>query len=35
MFDRSFSSSAPGLWNELPESVRKVTSLNVFKRNVK
>ena len=35
MFDRSFSSSAPRLWNQLPESVRKVTSVNVFKRNVK
>ena len=34
MFDRSFSSSAPRLWNQLPESVRKVISLNVFKRNV-
>ena len=34
-FDRSFSSSAPRLWNQLPESVRKTTSLNVFKRNVK
>ena len=35
LFDRSCSSSAPRLWNQLPESVRKVTSLNVFKRNVK
>ena len=35
LFDRSFSSSAPRFWNQLPESVRKVTSLNVFKRNVK
>ena len=30
LFDRSFSSSAPKLWNQLPESVRKVTSLNVL-----
>ena len=35
IFDRSFSSSAPRLWNQLPEPVRKSTSLYVFKRNVK
>ena len=35
IFDRSFSSTAPRLWNQLPESVRKSTSLNAFKRNIK
>ena len=35
MFDRSISSSAPRLWNQMPESVRKATFLNFFKRNVK
>ena len=30
IFDHSFSSSAPRLWNQLPESIRKLTSLNVF-----
>ena len=35
MFDGSFSFSAPRLWNQLPESARKATSLNVFKRNDK
>ena len=35
IFDGSFSCSAPRLWNRLPESVRKTSSLNVFKRQVK
>ena len=35
MYDGSFSSSAPRLWNTLPESVKKSTSLKDFKRCVK
>ena len=33
--DGSFSSSAPRLWNDLPGSVKKSTTLVDFKRNVK
>ena len=32
MFDGSFSCSAPRLWNDLPECVGSVPSLNVLKR---
>ena len=35
MYDGSFSSSAPWLWNTLPESVKKSASLKDFKRCVK
>ena len=35
MYDGSFSSSAPRLWNTLPESVKKSASLKDFKRCVK
>ena len=35
MYDGSFSSSAPWLWNTLPESIRKSASLKDFKRCVK
>lgn len=35
VFDGSFSYSAPKLWNKLPTTIRKSTSLNVFKRQVK
>ena len=35
MYDGSFFSSAPWLWNTLPESVRKSASLKDFKRCVK
>lgn len=35
IFDGSFTCSAPKLWNTLPESVRKSSSLNVFKRQAK
>ena len=34
LYDRSFSVSAPGLWNSLPVSLRHSTSLNVFKNNL-
>ena len=34
MYDGSFSSSAPRLWNNLPESVKKSASLKDFKRCV-
>ena len=33
--DRSFSFSAPKVWNDLPASLRMETSLNVFKKNLK
>ena len=35
MYDSSFSSSAPRLWNTLPEPVKKSASLKDFKRCVK
>lgn len=35
LFDRSFSSSAPKLWNSLPAEVRTSSSLESFKRSVK
>ncbi|MEW8544984.1 MAG: reverse transcriptase family protein [Candidatus Thiodiazotropha sp.] len=35
LFDRSFSSSAPRLWNSLPSSVRNSTSLNSFKADLR
>ena len=34
LYDRSFSVSAPRLWNSLPVSLRHSTSLNVFKNNL-
>lgn len=34
-FDGAFSCSAPKIWNCLPDSIRKATSLNVFKSQVK
>ena len=33
--NRSFSSAAPKLWNDLPMSIRDSKSLNVFKRSLK
>ena len=33
--DRSFSFSAPQVWNTLPPSLRNETSLDVFKKNLK
>ena len=35
LFDRSFSSSAPRIWNSLPISVRNSSTLNGFKNSVK
>ena len=35
IYDGSFSSSAPRLWNDLPETVKKSSSLKDFKRSVK
>ena len=35
LYDRSFSCSAPKLWNFLPYSIRSVPSLDVFKKSVK
>ena len=35
MFDCSFCSSTPRLWNSLPESVKKTSFLKGFKRSVK
>ena len=35
LFDRSFSSSAPRIWNSLPISVRNSSSLNGFKNSLK
>jgi hypothetical protein len=32
---RAFSVCAPTLWNELPNSIRACTSLNVFKQQLK
>ena len=34
-YTKSFSVSAPKLWNSYPTSVKQVTSLNTFKRAVK
>lgn len=34
LFDRSFSYSAPKLWNNLPQTVRESTSLHIFKNQV-
>ena len=34
LYDRSFSVSAPRLWNSLPVSLRHSTPLNVFKNNL-
>ena len=33
--DRSFSYSGPRLWNSLPQSLRKISSIEVFKSQVK
>ena len=35
VFDRTFSYSAPQLWNTLPNTVRTSSSLNSFKNNLK
>ena len=35
LFDRSFSSPAPRIWNSLPVSVRNSSSLNGFKNSLK
>ena len=35
VFDRSFSYSAPRLWNSFPNAVRNSSSLNSFKHNLK
>ena len=35
LFDRSFTYSAPKLWNNLPNTVRNSSSLNSFKSNLK
>lgn len=35
LFDRSFSYSAPRLWNSIPHSIRNSSTLNSFKQNVK
>ena len=35
LFDRSFSYSAPKLWNTIPQNVRESTSLHSFKKQVK
>ena len=34
-FDRSFSNSAPRLWNSFPNDVRNASSLHDFKLNVR
>ena len=33
--DRAFSVAAPFLWNSLPESLRTVSSVNIFKKQLK
>ena len=33
--DRAFSVAAPFLWNSLPESLRAVSSVNIFKKQLK
>ena len=33
--DRSFCAVAPRLWNKLPETLRKITSLDTFKKELK
>ena len=33
--DRSFSSAAPTLWNNLPHHLRTINNINVFKKNLK
>ena len=33
--DRAFSVAAPFLWNTLPESLRAVSSVNIFKKQLK
>ena len=33
--DRSFSVAATKLWNELPEDIRNISSINVFKTALK
>jgi hypothetical protein len=33
--DRAFSKAAPTLWNNLPEDIRRATSLDSFKNNLK
>ena len=33
--DRSFSIAATKLWNELPEDIRNISSINVFKTALK
>ena len=33
--DKSFSSSAPTVWNTLPVSLRNETSIEIFKKNLK
>lgn len=35
LFDRSFSYSAPRLWNSIPTSIRNSSNLNSFKNNIK
>ena len=35
VFDRSFSYSAPRLWNSFPNALRNLSSLNSFKHNLK
>ena len=35
MFDKSFSYTAPKLWNSIPNEVRNSSTLNDFKRNLK
>lgn len=35
LYDRSFSTSAPKLWNSLPYSIKSAHSLNAFKKCVK
>ena len=33
--DRSFSASAPKLWNDIPETIKCSENLNSFTRNLK
>ena len=33
--DRAFSKSGPTLWNSLPESIKKITNLEKFKKELK
>ena len=33
--DRAFSVAAPFLWNSLPESLRAVSSVNIFKKQLR